>query len=387
MKRKKFICYMPVKIWIIIAFLLAFGVCSNSENVDKEKASYSLGTAYWEEINSSISPECESFYVASDDKRGKVIIFGGRRSFSPNNYEYLDDTWEFDCQDWEKINCSNSPSPRYRGCMAYDKRVEKTILFGGVGPGTDYLSETWEYYQGNWTKIITSSAPEKRIDCSMAYHDDNKTIYLFGGRNDTHVFNDLWIYDSINNNWVEVPKTNPCPDPRGVAGFAYDTNRNKLILHGGMSLMQIKNDTWEFDDDGWMESTPSHNIDPARGVFGFTYDPFLKRAVLFGGLIWGKPNLDDTWEYDGSDWIQVSPDSSPSKRAYHSLVYHTKIKKTLLFGGSSKPESILNDTWAYSRESVAPTLSASAGILSILIFSVLIATMVVTLRKNSHGKK
>lgn len=96
--------------------------------------------------------------MAYDSSRHVMVLFGGDSSTSSGN-AFLNDTWEYDGQDWKQIQTSVSPPARGHGSLlAYDSCRNVTILFGGNEVNTFPVS-TWEYDGKIWMEVQVSNSP------------------------------------------------------------------------------------------------------------------------------------------------------------------------------------------------------------------------------------
>lgn len=81
------------------------------------------------------------------------------------------------------------------------------------------------------------------------------------------------------------------PNPRGEATMVYANRR--AVLFGGRCASGINADTWEWDGTFWMQR---QNMRPrARRGHSMAYDSDRDRIILFGGVEISD-NLGDTWE-------------------------------------------------------------------------------------------
>jgi len=57
----------------------------------------------------------------------------------------LDETWEWDGENWEQIDSPGPRVPRINGMMAYDSLRDQMILFGGhrAGFSAPFFGDTW----------------------------------------------------------------------------------------------------------------------------------------------------------------------------------------------------------------------------------------------------
>ncbi len=106
--------------------------------------------------------------MATDIKRGKIILFGGCRLDS-----YLVDTWIYHCKErvWEQRWPEISPAPRGGHVLAWMPESGKTVLFGA----TPFDSHYKPPYQ-------TNKIPR-----------------------------DLWVYDILKNTWKRIKQSGKVP--------------------------------------------------------------------------------------------------------------------------------------------------------------------------------
>ena len=78
--------------------------------------------------------------MAYDTVRQQALLFGG---YLAND---LGDTWTFDGTNWTQQAVSTSPSARSGPQLAWDARIGRAVLFGGVEyrpGGPTFLDDTW----------------------------------------------------------------------------------------------------------------------------------------------------------------------------------------------------------------------------------------------------
>ena len=121
--------------------------------------------------------------IAFDTKRKKLVLFGGLNASGPGDGKLLNDTWEWDpVNKWKRFEVAG-PSARAWHAMAYDGQRNKIVLFGGAtGFGKTAFSETWEWDGQQWEKINATNGPGSLCDLAMVYDDRIKKIILFGGQ-------------------------------------------------------------------------------------------------------------------------------------------------------------------------------------------------------------
>jgi len=304
---------------------------------------------YWREnkISGNAPSGRISCAFSYDNKSSSAVLLGGY-----NDGNILPDMWVYDPINNKWYQESNvPPQPRY-GHKIVNIGNGRFFLFGGIGEN-GYLNDTWIYdFKTGWEKknnyIIT---PSSRAYFDLCYNIDDNKIYLFGGKNENIYYNDLWMYDIINDSWsfVNIITSSPCA--RCGHGMTYITENKKIIVFGGETqqgyYLNDLNDLWVFDTINRNWQCLQQNIDlpnkpSKRAYFGFSYIQSIKRTILFGGY----PLNNETWLYDfnSNQWVQGKTDNGPEMRSYLCM---TVIDDSIpyIFGGFG--ETYYNDTWKY----------------------------------------
>ena len=195
---------------------------------------------------------------------------------------------------------------------------------------------------GSYWSLLDSSGPSRRGH-KCAYDSQRDVIVLFGGMDSMSIYDScVWEWSYF---WTRIDT--PGPGPRIGHGLCYDTLNHASLLFGGRSPDgQYLNDTWTWDGTAWTQ-TQTEGPSP-RGFFTFAYDSVRQRAVLFGGCdlntIFGE-----TWEWDGSNWTLAHTDGPPP-RMLSAMAYDDGNSQMVLFGGRPAiDEGFLNDTWVYGE--------------------------------------
>ncbi len=88
------------------------------------------------------------------------------------------------------------------------------------------------------------------------------------------------------------------PSTRRVARMAFDPQRGRVVLYGGISLITGNwlQDIWEWDGVDWRQ-IPTANAPPGDAESALLFDPISGRMiyVTLGGA--------ETWAYDGVNWV------------------------------------------------------------------------------------
>jgi hypothetical protein len=140
-------------------------------------------------------------------------------------------------------------------------------------------------------------------------------IYLVGNQQDT------WIWDG--SSWTQVANTGPAP--RLQHAMAFDSQRSKVVLFGGVTYSNAMETVWEWDGQAWSQ-TPQSIISPGdRSAHAMAYDSRRACTVLFGGIV-GFNTLDDTWDWTslvygtgcGAPALTLVPDPGAPPRINHT---------------------------------------------------------------------
>ncbi len=282
---------------------------------------YQLLTRDWRQLQTSTGPVVEGEHaLAYDSDRDRVVMYGGNNTGRP----YEESTWEFDGIDWQSISPATNPNARYGTAMAYDAQSDTVILFGGNDVTDTTLAETWQYdgATSTWTNLGLSSGPAARSYHSMTAGPN--AVFLVGGNHQGTYYNDVWQFS--NGSWQELPPASgDVPSARTLAGLAYDTLHDRLLLFGGRDQNgAFLDDIWAFNlsSSTWQQLNSNANAPVSRKAHSLVYDPGQLNFVLMGGLAEdGYTRLGDTWYYLGGNWVEATPTTALPPRAYHQAVY------------------------------------------------------------------
>ena len=291
------------------------------------------GQQVWVQATPATSPPAfgGSQAMAFDSVRGKSLLIGN----GPTGTK----TWEWDGSSWLQAPLAANPPATLEYSLGFDP-ARRRVVFAGA-------QQTWEWDpvgSSSWIKNPVSSSRGPRAP--FLYHSGRgKLMTVWGGNN---IVAETWD----GQQWSAILATTQ-PTGRNYYWAAYDSDRQRLVMFGGVNGIFLFSDTWEWDGTDWRARYPAH-VPPGRYGHSMVYDPDRKRIVMFGGF--NATELDDLWEWDGNDWQQVTLSPRPSARYLHTAVYDTARRRMVLFGGFSGFVPVA-DTWEYFLE-VAPSYSA-----------------------------
>lgn len=132
----------------------------------------------WTQISTAISPPGRGLAGMSfDSKRCKTVLFGGCCGIEGGT-----NTWEYDGVNWQKVETETAPIYRWGHSMVYDISRRRIVLVGGLDPeSASGLDDTWEYDGEDWEQVFPSSLPPSGEQKAMAYDSDQRRVMLLSG--------------------------------------------------------------------------------------------------------------------------------------------------------------------------------------------------------------
>lgn len=310
-----------------------------------------FGDNEWINMNPGSAPPARwSNGLTFDEINGVCVLFGGQ-----DGQQEFDDTWIYNYMgnEWTEMNPPLSPPARFAHRLTFSSVDSVVVLFGGVSCYKEdaVLNDTWLYnlIDNQWIEMTPTSSPPARAYLGLVYDEANDMIVLFGGYNyeTTQWFNDTWVYSISENTWTNM---NPSPKPlgRNNFGMAYDVQNDVVIMYGGWRNPNMLDDTWAFSvgENTWTNMDPITSP-PAVYQHDMAYDRINNNAVLFGGFdrySMTYLNITYTYNYQENIWTDANPSSRPPARGKHRLVFDSTNQEFVLFGGYA-PQ--MNDTWVY----------------------------------------
>ena len=290
-----------------------------------------------------------------DSNRGVILLHGG--CVGAPQYEVLHDTWEWDGSNWTLV-ATDGPT-RYSHCMAFDSDRGIAVLFGGYNKLNEHAdSYTWEWDSNSktWNRFDTTYM-EPRIGFAMVYDSERKRIIMHGGNTGERRLGETWSWDG--ETWSLLTADGPV---RQAHRMVYDSKQQKTVLYGGWAGVPGEfpaESTWQFDGSNWIHIATT--VEPPSRVYpGLAFDSSRGITMLFGGGIIGPINkaygfpetvvYSDTWEWDGTQWTEISTNKPPARMSL-AMAYDSLRKKMIMFGGTPDGLAGFNGTWEYTAPS------------------------------------
>ncbi len=139
------------------------------------------------------------------------------------------------------------------------------------------------------------------------------------------------------------------PGPRDHLGLAYDSRRNKIVLHAGNDINDEgkyiwRPSTWEWDQSGW-QMVDSGAPGPISSM-SFVYDPSAKTCVSIGGFHQNKGDVDEVWMWDGASWNLFDAEV-PTIRMSATMTFDHVHQQMIVFSGCVG-NTYPSDTWVFA---------------------------------------
>jgi hypothetical protein len=154
--------------------------------------------------------------------------------------------------------------------MAYDSLRGRTVMFGGAS--VSYLTDTWEYDGTDWTQVQTPTTP---VPGAMVFDPIRGRVVMSNGA-------ETWEYDG--SDWVQR-FTVHAPPARTLHGMVFDSQRNCIVMYGGLSSSgQPLGGLWELCDALWIET--HCQTEPGYPIWAqsMVCDANLNQVLEIGGI-------------------------------------------------------------------------------------------------------
>ena len=246
------------------------------------------GCTFWTEVSlAGAEPSAREGAAMSEAPAhlGDVLLFGGEDAGGLRN-----DTWKWNGTNWSPFTIPGPPHtpppPARDAAMAYRRTPTlHGVLFGGFGAGNTAFDETYLWSADRWIFTGAFVRPPARGAHAMAHDPTRDEMVMFGGMTgDGETLGDTWVYKHLPAEWEPRTPLNS-PSPRAFHSMAWDSDRQRVVLHGGEANGVVLNDTWEYDGYTWTQRPmPTGPSDPARSRADMAYDVVRQEMILFSGF-------------------------------------------------------------------------------------------------------
>lgn len=107
----------------------------------------------WKQVTFPGPGNLSHFGMAYDTNANALYIFGGATSTS-TFFSLIDKTWILSGGSWRELTPDNSPSKRGGPAMGYDPMRKRIVLYGGFDSSRHNLDDTWEWDGQNWICLV-----------------------------------------------------------------------------------------------------------------------------------------------------------------------------------------------------------------------------------------
>lgn len=316
-----------------------------------ERQTYRLVNGAWEKLSPEKQPTCiTESAIVYQEHNGRIVLIGGScAGFG------VDETWEWDGENWIKLETKPGIGPVFSHSAAYDAARQETLIFGGsdfVLRGSTHRFRDTAFRTAQGVRVD----PGPRSLFVMESDPRNGVVWLYGGHTESADYYDLWKLE--NGNWsnastFDIPTV--CTSPAG----AFDSDRGRLVL------LCEDSTTYEWDGTKWYTFTDTRNNPPGARFRSMVYDASLKKTLTFGGYN-GITYERETWAWDGSNWTRIAKNNQPKARALATMFYDPISKKSYIYGGIGQPTeedrvvrygdflALQNDKWVEIKTGTIP---------------------------------
>lgn len=188
----------------------------------------------WELINPIHKPPARCCHAVDyDNVQKKVLLYGGWNHLTG---EFFSDSWEWDGKDWVEVTCCGTPPASAHTLLNFSARNEIMLL-----NSVDFGSWVWD---GKSWQSPSIDLPPARQDGRVAYDRKYQRAILFGGIHNNEYLNDTWLFDGQTWSILNLPTQ---PTARYSHIMFYDTKRQSIILFSGAGSDDALEDTWELN--------------------------------------------------------------------------------------------------------------------------------------------
>ncbi|MCK4412817.1 MAG: hypothetical protein KAY32_04670 [Candidatus Eisenbacteria sp.] len=245
-----------------------------------------------------------------DVSRNRMIVYGGKEYFAPE--EGYGDTWAFDLasQTWSKLDDgAEGPSSRWGHTAIWDSARDRMVIYGGTRMDSGgRLNDVWAFdlATDTWELVHTGEPgelpiqPDARANHAAVHVRDAQRDWMvvYGGDVDYFTFHqDTWALDLVTGSWIPLPAG---PGFRAYCVAVYSPARGEVLIYGGRdeqialadmhALVMDPVPHWELRGDGTEPGTPG----PRYGLSA-VFDPDLGMMVFGGNTMIAITH--DAWAY------------------------------------------------------------------------------------------
>ena len=251
----------------------------------------------WSYLSLAVTPSPRSGHRMVFDPVANVgLLFGGEDALG----SACGDFWQWDGTAWLQLTPAVLPPARSQPGFAYDERRQRAVLVGGID-GATRIDDVWEWDGANWMQITPALAnglpwtPGARSGFGMAYDRRSEHVVLYGG-DAVGCQQDVWSWDGMQ--WfLHIANTNQ-PSGRTGAALWLDPSTNQLLLFGGGCGTVYTNEMWELNLPAFARSSSYGSpclgsngslalsvVGTSRPMIGQTFQMLMSGVPLFSPCV------------------------------------------------------------------------------------------------------
>ncbi len=263
---------------------------------------YNFTNDQWTQLFPSTSPSNRSKMGCAYDTVNRVVVMFGGADASGN---WLSETWHFNVVtgNWEQIfPTSLTPRNHLATPMTYDVQDRKILMETAIT--APEAMQTWAYdvTTRNWTNRAATGQPEQRDGFKIAYDKNVNKVLLYAGAWNLTLYCDFWWYTYSTNAWNKIDNCviNRDPMPGRVDyGLAYSEAYLGTVLYGGYTDVAYPPGTWYFLGSAGMWVQPPVPTSPGGQRYINLADDSIDQALMF----FGGYNSGTSPPYQNSTWV------------------------------------------------------------------------------------
>ena len=241
------------------------------------------------------------------------------------------------------------PPPMVNHAVAYDRRSDRVILFGGSGDQDTLYGDTWAFdpLTETWEEMAPSASPQPSTWHDLVYHEASDRVVYIGG-------DGVWAYDYEADTWEQYSEHGMPWDGGYIPGSAVVHEASGLVLAvtAGTHV-----EVFDMDQREWRGGPPDLDLStrpfPDVWTTSIAYEPSSQRIIGYSGIQGGiGAGVVVAFDLETDTWTQIgsAPDLGYAARMIHDPIRNQMV---VIPGRAQDPDSA-GDEW---RIWTAPTSS------------------------------
>jgi hypothetical protein len=301
---------------------------------------------FWTERNVGAGPSAREDHTWTVDPTGRVAyLFGGRAGD-----QALDDLWRFDlhADAWTQLTpLGPGPGARFGHVAVWDETAG-LIVWSGQQSANLFFDDIWLYdpVDNVWQPLPgNGDKPLARYGSCGSIGPDGALWTSHGFTHDEGRFNDTHSYDLASGRWFDQTPTGQLPVDRCLHDCFWTTAGSLLLYAGQTTGVKALADLWAYDPLTLAWTEQPKPAAPARQLYALA--PYGDQAYVLGGGDIDGGYLGDLWRLDvvQLSWTEIALGTEgPAARSAATLIADTQVGRLLMFGGKNA-DGDFGDLW------------------------------------------